>query len=68
MRSLIAVRANCLELAVSPSDGTIRLRESDAPGVVLTTTRARLAALLARIKADEVTLRPFHPFGGYAGQ
>ncbi|MEU3461710.1 DUF397 domain-containing protein [Streptomyces sp. NPDC006733] len=51
-------QANCLELAISPADGTIRLRESDAPGVILTTTRTRLADLLARIKADAVSLVP----------
>ncbi|MCZ4120749.1 DUF397 domain-containing protein [Streptomyces sp. H39-S7] len=48
--------ANCLELAISPADVTILLRESDAPGVILTTTRTRLADLLTRIKADEITL------------
>lgn len=44
---------NCVELAASPADGTILLRESDAPGVVLATSRARLGALLAAIKAGE---------------
>ncbi len=43
--------ANCLELAISPADGTIRLRESDAPGVILTTTPALLASFLAGVKA-----------------
>lgn len=42
-------QANCVFVAVAP-DGTIRLRESDDPGTVLTTTPDRLAALLQHIK------------------
>lgn len=42
--------ANCVELAAV--NGTVKLRESDAPGVVLSTTPARLAAFLATVKAD----------------
>lgn len=37
--------SNCLELATTP-DGTIRLRESDAPGVALTLRPSDLALLL----------------------
>ncbi|GGV55462.1 hypothetical protein GCM10010277_55890 [Streptomyces longisporoflavus] len=37
--------SNCLYIATAP-DGTIRLRESDAPDTVLTTTPGPLAALL----------------------
>jgi Domain of unknown function (DUF397) len=42
---------NCVNVAAAP-DGTIRLRESDDPDVVVTSTPAALAALIARIKAD----------------
>lgn len=40
----------CLYLAPTP-DGTIRLRESDTPDVILATTSATLAGLLHHIKA-----------------
>jgi hypothetical protein len=43
--------AECLELASAP--GSIRLRESDDPGVIVTTTPAPLKALLLGIKATE---------------
>ncbi|TKA10227.1 DUF397 domain-containing protein [Actinacidiphila oryziradicis] len=42
--------AECIELAAA---GTIRLRESDDPGVIVTTTPAPLKALLLGIKASE---------------
>lgn len=42
---------NCLE--VTAADGRILLRESDDPGVVVTTTPAKLAAFLAGAKAGE---------------
>lgn len=42
---------NCLELAVL--EGRILLRESDDPGIVVTTTPAKLAAFLAGAKAGE---------------
>ncbi|MCQ4045986.1 DUF397 domain-containing protein [Streptantibioticus rubrisoli] len=42
--------SNCLNVAIS-TPGTIHLRESDRPEVILTTTPARLADLLRRIKA-----------------
>ncbi|WP_241741241.1 DUF397 domain-containing protein [Streptomyces sp. L2] len=42
---------NCLELAVL--DGQVLVRESDDPAVVVTTTRAKLAAFLAGAKAGE---------------
>jgi hypothetical protein len=41
--------ASCVELAAV--GGTIRLRESDDPEVVLTTTRARLGAFLQGVRA-----------------
>jgi hypothetical protein len=43
--------AECIELAALP--GTIHLRESDDPGVVVTTAPAPLKALLLGIKATE---------------
>jgi hypothetical protein len=42
--------ANCLNVAIT-NTGTIHIRESDRPEVILTTTPAHLAALLRRIKA-----------------
>jgi hypothetical protein len=41
----------CVE--ISASGGTIHLRESDTPDAIITTTPARLAALLRRIKQTE---------------
>lgn len=38
-------QAECLYLAPTP-DGTIRLRESDTPDIILATTRETLAGLL----------------------
>lgn len=41
----------CIEIA---QDGdAILIRESDAPGVIVSTTRANLAALIAGVKAGE---------------
>ncbi|WP_437046162.1 DUF397 domain-containing protein [Streptomyces sp. enrichment culture] len=42
---------NCLEIAVV--DDQVLVRESDDPGVVVRTTRAKLAAFLAGAKAGE---------------
>ncbi|MFE9249941.1 DUF397 domain-containing protein [Streptomyces sp. NPDC007088] len=42
---------NCVELA--EVNGEIRLRESDAPEIVVTTSRANLAAFLKGVKAGE---------------
>jgi hypothetical protein len=42
-------QGECITLAAAP-DGTIRLRESDAPRTVLTATPHELAALLRGIK------------------
>lgn len=46
--------ANCVNVAIS-SDRTphILVRESDAPDVIVTTTPARLAELLHRIKSGD---------------
>jgi hypothetical protein len=41
----------CVELAAV--DGAIRLRESDAPGVVVSTSQYRLKALILAVKAGE---------------
>ncbi|MEU3465192.1 DUF397 domain-containing protein [Streptomyces sp. NPDC006733] len=41
---------NCVELAAAA--GSVLIRESDDPGVVLRTTPDRLAAFLDRLKAD----------------
>jgi Domain of unknown function (DUF397) len=43
---------NCLELAVV--DGKVLVRESDEPGVVVSTTPDRLAAFLAGARAGEL--------------
>lgn len=42
---------NCVNIATAP-DGTIRLRESDEPDVIIASTRSGLSALLASIKAE----------------
>ncbi|MER5357131.1 DUF397 domain-containing protein [Streptomyces sp. NPDC002785] len=44
--------ANCVNVAAAP-DGTLRLRESDDPDVILVATRAGLSALVASIKENE---------------
>ncbi|MBT2398124.1 DUF397 domain-containing protein [Streptomyces sp. ISL-100] len=41
----------CIEVAAAPPTHTPHLRESDDPGIVLTTTPAALRALLRGIKA-----------------
>lgn len=41
--------ANCVNVAAAP-DGTLRLRESDDPDVIIAASRAGLSALLASIK------------------
>ncbi|MGW8570747.1 DUF397 domain-containing protein [Streptomyces niveus] len=42
---------DCIELA--EADGQILLRESDAPGTIITTDRAKLRAFLLGVKAGE---------------
>ncbi|MEU9320678.1 DUF397 domain-containing protein [Streptomyces sp. NPDC048295] len=44
--------ANCVNVAAAP-DGTLRLRESDDPDVILVATRVGLSALVASIKENE---------------
>jgi hypothetical protein len=43
-------QGECLYLAPTP-DGTIRLRESDTPDVILATTQEALADLLKHLRA-----------------
>ncbi|WP_329219467.1 DUF397 domain-containing protein [Streptomyces sp. NBC_01485] len=43
---------NCLYLAPTPH-GTIRLRESDTPDIILATTQEALTALLRHAKAQQ---------------
>ncbi|MCF3960529.1 DUF397 domain-containing protein [Streptomyces fuscigenes] len=50
-KSSDAASSNCLELA--ELDGEILLRESDDPGVVVRTSRAKLRAFLAGVKEGE---------------
>ncbi|WP_329221163.1 DUF397 domain-containing protein [Streptomyces sp. NBC_01485] len=44
-----AEAANCVNIAASPT-GTLHLRESDEPDAILTTTPARLRALIIGLK------------------
>ncbi|MDJ0466360.1 DUF397 domain-containing protein [Streptomyces sp. H27-C3] len=44
-------QANCVYVAPAP-DGTIRLRESDDPDVILTTTPHALAALIRATQTE----------------
>lgn len=43
--------SNCVYIAAT-SSGTIHLRESDAPEVILITTRPRLGALIRTLKTQ----------------
>jgi hypothetical protein len=43
---------NCVNVAVA-DDGTIKLRESDDPGTIVTTTPEKLGALIRGVKAGE---------------
>jgi hypothetical protein len=52
---------NCLYLAATP-DGTLRLRESDAPDEIVTTDPARLGHLIRVVKAGR-SLWPPHGAG-----
>ncbi|MER6105058.1 DUF397 domain-containing protein [Streptomyces sp. NPDC001832] len=49
--------ANCVNVAAT-ADGTLRLRESDDPDVILVATRAGLSALVASIKENETCWTP----------
>ncbi|MDT3395553.1 DUF397 domain-containing protein [Streptomyces sp. B1866] len=44
--------ANCVYVA-APGAGTVKLRESDEPGVILTTTPAALRTFIHAAKAGE---------------
>ncbi|MGQ4516331.1 DUF397 domain-containing protein [Streptomyces sp. DW26H14] len=45
--------ANCLNVAADADDGTIKLRESDDPDTVVTTTPEKLRAFILGVKAGE---------------
>ncbi|MGW1030155.1 DUF397 domain-containing protein [Streptomyces sp. NPDC002577] len=47
--------ANCIEVAASL--GALRLRESDEPGTVITTTGPGLAALIRHLRGDRQPTR-----------
>ncbi|MFD6291129.1 DUF397 domain-containing protein [Streptomyces anthocyanicus] len=49
-----AEAANCVYVAATP-DGTVALRESDAPDTTLITTPARLGELIRALKAQRPT-------------
>ncbi|MFI9308254.1 DUF397 domain-containing protein [Streptomyces triculaminicus] len=46
--------ASCVYVSEAPA-GTVHLRESDAPDVIVTTTPARLLPLISAIKAGNLT-------------
>ncbi|MEV7778959.1 DUF397 domain-containing protein [Kitasatospora sp. NPDC088351] len=50
--SYSADAANCIYVAATP-DGTIKLRESDDPDTVITTTPDNLRAFVLGVKAGE---------------
>ncbi|WP_078658054.1 DUF397 domain-containing protein [Streptomyces rimosus] len=45
---------NCLSLAATP-DRTIRIRESEAPHAVVTTTQSQLVSFISAIKSGTLT-------------
>ncbi len=52
--------SNCLNISATP-DGTIRLRESDDPDVIVTTTPEKLRAFILGVKDgefDHLVLQP----------
>jgi hypothetical protein len=54
--SFSAEAANCVNLAAA-ADGTIRLRESDEPDLILATAPAALRGLLAAIRGGRIAGR-----------
>jgi hypothetical protein len=46
------VNQDCLEVALGPKGHDVRLRESEDPATVLTSTPARLAALLRCVRQE----------------
>ncbi|WP_406331627.1 DUF397 domain-containing protein [Streptomyces sp. NBC_00203] len=50
-------QGECVNVATAP-DGTIRLRESDAPQTVITTAPQGLTALLRHIKSRHIKSSP----------
>ncbi|KAA6224131.1 DUF397 domain-containing protein [Streptomyces albofaciens JCM 4342] len=55
--SYCADSSNCLSLSASP-DHTIRIRESEAPHTVLTTTKSQLGSLIDAIKNSALAPHP----------
>ncbi|MEV7195947.1 DUF397 domain-containing protein [Streptomyces sp. NPDC093510] len=45
--------SSCVHVATAP-DGTLRLRESDDPDVILTTSPTQLGALISAVKNAQV--------------
>ncbi|MFD6433114.1 DUF397 domain-containing protein [Streptomyces venezuelae] len=45
--------SDCVYVATAP-DGTIRLRESDEPGIILRTARTQLGTLISTLKHEAV--------------
>ncbi|MFD7970044.1 DUF397 domain-containing protein [Streptomyces clavifer] len=43
---------NCVQVTALANDGGVVLRESESPDVILSTNRAALHALIAKIKAE----------------
>jgi hypothetical protein len=51
------VNQDCLEVALGPGGHGVRLRESDDPATVLTSTPVRLAALLRCVRQESAPPR-----------
>jgi hypothetical protein len=49
--------SSCVYVAATGS-GTVKIRESDEPGVIVTTTSARLRTLIRAVKAGEFDQLP----------
>ncbi|MFF4156065.1 DUF397 domain-containing protein [Streptomyces sp. NPDC001678] len=54
--SYSASSSNCVNIA-AVGDGTLRLRESDFPGVILAPASGTLRGFLRAIKADRLTYK-----------
>ncbi|MEV0223990.1 DUF397 domain-containing protein [Streptomyces sp. NPDC050704] len=52
--SYSAEAANCVYVAATPTE-TVHLRESDDPEIILSTTRARMSALIHTLKTPPST-------------
>ncbi|GAB2590116.1 hypothetical protein GCM10027168_23960 [Streptomyces capparidis] len=58
-----AEATNCVEVTAAPR-GAVHLRESDAPGTVLTVGPAAFGALIRHLKAGPAPRRRGHRSGG----